>query len=74
MNKVTISKNEYERLKQHSIAYLRIAREVTESEDMYDYDMAYINRLTEQALKDHAHGKSVKARSIDEALTLIKHK
>lgn len=68
METVTIPKNEYQQLKQYSTAYLRIAKEITRADHAYPYDLPYIQRLTQNALRDHRAKKTIRARSVDEAL------
>ena len=70
MTTVTISKTEYKKLKQYSIAYLKIAEEISKAELFYPYDYKYIKNLAQQALKEFAKGKSIEAKSIDEAWNL----
>ena len=67
---ITIPKREYERLKQHSSAYLRIAEEMVKAERVYPYDYQYIDRLIQEAKKE----KWIEAKSIDEALVKMKRK
>lgn len=74
MKTVTIPKTEYQRLKQYSSAYFKIAEEITKDELVYPYDYKYINNLTKQALKDFREGKCVEAISINEALAKFKKK
>lgn len=68
MSTVTIPKREYERLKQRSSAYLRMAEEIVKAERVYPYDYKYIDRLAREAKK----GKWVEAKSVDEALSKTK--
>lgn len=68
MPTVTIPKREYERLKQRSAAYLRMAEEIAKAERVYPYDYKYIDRIAREAKK----GKWVEAKSVDEALSKTK--
>lgn len=70
MTTVTIPKREYDRLRQHSSAYLRMAEEIVKAERVYPYDYKYIDRLTREAKK----GKWFEAKSVDEALAKMKRK
>ncbi len=70
MSTVTISKREYERLKQRSSAYLRMTEEIVKAERVYPYDYKYIDRLARETKK----GKWVEAKSVDEASAKMKRR
>lgn len=74
MATVTIPQKEYERLKQYSSAYMRIAKEIARAELAYPYDYSYIRALTRGALTEHRKGKSIIASSVDEALKRFRRK
>lgn len=74
MATITIPKEEYKKLKQFSIAYVKIVEEIIKVEIMYPYDYKYIDKLTAGVLKDYKKGKCIKAKSIDEALSKFKKK
>jgi len=74
MRTITIPKTEYEMLKKYATAYFKIIEEITKTETLYPYDYKYIQKLTNQALKELRQGKCFKAESIDEALSLKKKK
>lgn len=68
MDGVTITKNEYRRLKHLSSAYVKIAQQIVEAERFYPYDYLWIRGLKKQALAAHRQKKTIEADSIDEAL------
>jgi len=68
METVTIPKNEYKKLKQHAAAYLKIAQQVTRFEHSYPYDMVFVKTLARRAMREHAQGKTIRAKSVDDAL------
>lgn len=70
MSTITIPKREYERLKQRSAVYLRMAEEMVKAERVYPYDFKYIDRMTREARK----GKWVEAKSVDEVLAKKKRR
>ncbi len=72
MSTITLSRKEYERLKQYSSAYLRIAEEIAKAERAYPYDYKYISALARGALLDHKKGRTVEAKSVDAALEKFK--
>lgn len=74
MDGVTITKNEYQRLRHLSSAYMKIAQEITEAERFYPYDHLLIQDLKRQALTEHRRGKAIEAHSADEALKKFSRK
>ena len=64
MSTITIPRKEYQRLKQRSAAYVKIAEEVIKAEQEYPYDYEYIGRLS----KETKRGKWIEAASVEEAL------
>ena len=74
MSTVTLPKKEYERLKRFSLAYLKIAEEITRGGLAYPYDYKFIRTLMRQAGKDYKRGRFVEARSVDEALAKSRKK
>ena len=71
---ITIPKKQYERLKQHASAYVKIVQEIARAEQVYSYDEKYISTLTQQALRDHKRGKTIAANSVDDAIAKLKRK
>lgn len=72
MSTVTVPKKEYERLKQFSSAYFKIAEEIANAERSYPYDCTFIRNLMRQAREEYKKGKFIEAKSIDEALAKFK--
>ena len=68
MTTVTISKNEYQKLKRYSIAYLKIVEEITDAERFFPYDYRYIQKLVKEAKTAHKKRQTVEAASIKDAL------
>jgi predicted nucleic acid-binding protein len=68
METITISKIEYAKLKRYSSAYLKIVEEITDAERKYPYDYSRIARLIKMARAAHKRGRTIEARSIDEAI------
>lgn len=65
---VTVPKKEYDRMKQLSSAYLKIAEEIAKTERAYPYDDEFIHLLMDQAREDYKKKRFVEAGSVDEAL------
>ncbi|KKS38207.1 MAG: hypothetical protein A3G49_04785 [Candidatus Sungbacteria bacterium RIFCSPLOWO2_12_FULL_41_11] len=74
MGTVTIPKEEYNKLKRFSSAYVKIAEEIAKIERFYPYDYKYIAALRRRALSEYRNGKSIEAGSVDEALAKSKRK
>ena len=72
MTTVTIPKNEYRRLKQLSAVYRRIAEEIIRADHEYPYDYKYIDKLIKEEKSAYTKGRSIEARSVDEALAKSK--
>lgn len=70
MSTVTIPKKEYESLRQHHSAYIKIVEEIAKAEHAYPYDYKYIDRLARKAKKE----KWIEAKSVDEALVKMKRR
>lgn len=68
MDAITITKNEYRRLKHLSSAYVNIAQQIAGAERFYPYDYLLIQNLKTQARAAHKQKKTIEADSIDEAL------
>ena len=68
METITIPKIEYSKLKRYSSAYLRIASEMADAEKEYPYDYKYIGGIVKESKSDYKKGRSIEARSVDEAL------
>jgi hypothetical protein len=74
MDGITITKEEYRRLKRFSSAYVRIARQIVEAERFYPYDYPWIQNLKKQALLEHRRKKTIEAESVDKALKKFSRK
>lgn len=68
MSTITIPKTEYQKLKQQSSLFAKIAEEIAKADFIYPYDYKYIDKIEKKALLDFKKGKCVKANSIDSAL------
>ncbi len=68
MATITISQDEYQKLKQQATFYERMASEIVKTEQEYPYDISYVRSLTQGAIRDYKKGKAVKAVSVDEAM------
>lgn len=67
-DRISISKKEYESLRQYHSAYIKIAEEIAKAERAYPYDYKYIADITRKSKKE----KWVEAKSVDEAMAKIK--
>lgn len=74
MARVTIPKEEYQRLRRYSAAYLKIAEELALAERVYPYDYPYIRALTRQALAEYQSGRAIIADSVAAALAKFKRR
>lgn len=74
MTTVTIPKTEYQKLKEHSSAYLKIVEYITGAEREFTYDYQYIKGLTKEARDGRKKGKAIEAGSVDEALRKFRKK
>lgn len=72
MATITISKTEYQKLKQQSSLFVKIAEEIARADFVYPYDYKYINNLIKKSLTDFNKNKCVEAKSIDKALVKFK--
>lgn len=74
MATITIPKTEYKKLKRYSSAYLKIVEEITDAEREFPYDYPYVNKLTKEARTVHNKGRTIEARSVDEAIAKFRKK